>query len=405
MINFYSTFIHTGLRLAMCIYTCLLRMATLLASKPRKHAQDLGYDVLLTGKFYSDNWIRTHLQPLAASRYCKRVRMVASDMLPTVDKVEGIYAPNLLTRIIGKVPSRLLLFIWIAFRDRPHIVGGFHIAPNGLIAALTARFVSARAMYICGGGPREIEGGGYVSGTRIFGKLTKPDPFIERRLLDTLSSFDIIITKGSRAYKVFSPYTENACHIIPGGFDENRFNPSNQTRDNDLIMVGHLTSIKRVDIFLQSIVISKRYIPGLSAIVLGDGPLRISLEQLAEQLMIKENVQFVGHQDNVEEWLRRSKILVLTSDSEGLAQVMVQAMLCGLPVVVSNVGDLADLVTDNVNGYLIQERTPENFSKSYVGLLNDEAQLDRFGKAAYQAAERCKVPNVALMWDEILQKL
>jgi glycosyltransferase involved in cell wall biosynthesis len=126
---------------------------------------------------------------------------------------------------------------------------------------------------------------------------------------------------------------------------------------------------------------------------------------MAEGLGLKENVKFVGHQDNVEEWLRRSKIFVLTSDSEGLAQAMIQGMLCGLPAVVSDVGDLGDLVSAGRNGYLVGDRTPTAFAECFVSLLKNPERLAEYGKAAYETAEKYKTANVARVWDEILHNL
>lgn len=390
----------------MAFYALLMRMAPLFALNRRKDIHDNPLEVLLTGTFYSDNWIIPHLRPMAASKHCRRVRMVASDKVPPMDKVEAVYAPAWLTRRIGRIPARLLLFIWIALRDRPHVVGGFHMLPNGLVVALMARFISAKSLYICGGGPREIIGGGYTSGNRIFGKLTKPDLVIEQRLLDALSFIDITITMGSGAIRYFQQKHETTeYHIVPGGFDGRRFYPSEQPADNDLILIGHLTSIKRVDRFLQAVKIASISMPEIKAIVVGDGPDRHSLEQMAAELGIQENVRFVGHQDNVEEWLRRSRILILTSDSEGLAQVLIQGMLCGLPAVVSNVGELGDLVNSGVNGYLINELTPEAFAEFFLMLLQNSERLTEFGRTAHQTAMKYEMEHVIRQWDAIFQGL
>lgn len=390
----------------MAVYALLMRMAPLFAPNRRKDFHNNPLEVLLTGTFYSDNWIIPHLRPMSASKYCRRVRMVASDRVPPMDKVEAVYAPAWLTRIIGKIPARLVLFVWIAFRDRPHVVGGFHMLPNGLVAALMGRFISAKSLYICGGGPREIVGGGYASGNRIFGKLTKPDPVIEQRLLDALSAIDITITMGSGAIKYFQQnHATTEYHIVPGGFNGRRFYPSDQPADNDLILIGHLTSIKRVDRFLQAVKITSSTMPEIKAIVVGDGPDRPSLERMAAELVIQQNVRFVGHQNNVEEWLRRSRILVLTSDSEGLAQVLIQGMMCGLPAVVSDVGDLGDLVSSGVNGYLVNELTPEAFAECFLLIHHDPKRLNEFGRTAHQTAMRYEMENVIRQWDAIFQNL
>lgn len=389
----------------MAIYAFLMRLAMLLVSPASKAPEDLRYDILLTGTFYSDNWIIPHLRPMAASKYCRRVRMVASDKVPTIDKVEAVYAPSWLTKMIGRIPARLALFVWTALHERPHIVGGFHMLPNGLVAALTARLIASKSLYICGGGPREIIGGGYTSGNRIFGKLTKPDTVIERRLLDALSTIDLTITMGSGAIEYFQQYASTKYHIVPGGFDSKRFYPSDKPADNDIILIGHLTSIKRVDRFLQAVKIASQSIPHISAIVVGDGPDRNILEQMVKELGLMKNVTFAGHQNNVEEWLRQSKLFVLTSDSEGVAQAMIQGMLCGLPAVVSDVGDLGDVVCSGLNGYLVSSRTPEAFAECFVSLLSNPERLAEYGKAAYETAKKYETAYVTLLWDNIFQSL
>ena len=101
-------------------------------------------------------------------------------------------------------------------------------------------------------------------------------------------------------------------------------------------------------------------------------------------------------------WLRRARVFVLTSDSEGLPLSTMEAMMCGLPVVASAVGDLSDLVSDGVNGYLIEERTPENFSKRILDLLTNTERLGRFAKAARHSIERHNVDAVIQTWDAIL---
>lgn len=81
----------------MAVYALLMRMAPIFAPNRRKEIHDNPLEVLLTGTFYSDNWIIPHLRPMAASKYCRRVRMAASNKVPPMDKVEAVYAPAWLT--------------------------------------------------------------------------------------------------------------------------------------------------------------------------------------------------------------------------------------------------------------------------------------------------------------------
>lgn len=385
----------------MVLYLFCIDLADRFGPSRRPSGRD-GADILLTGTFYSDQWLATHLVPLARSRGCRRLRMVASVRIPPIENVEAVYPPRWLMQAVGAVPARLLTFAWLGLTTRPHIVGGFHLLVNGLLAVLIARVIGARSLYICGGGPREVLGGGYSTENRLFNRLGVPDPVIERQLLRAVAACDVVITMGTRAVEFFRERgIRTAYHIVPGGFSREVFFPADTAPSVDLILVGRLSAVKRVDVFLRAILALRNTLPNVTAAVVGDGPLRASLEQLSASLGLDRQVRFVGHQGDIHAWLQRAKVFVLTSDSEGLSQAMIQAMMCGLPPVVSHVGDLADLVQDGVNGYLVSDRTPEAFADRFRVLLTESDHWRRCSLAARHTAERFEVNNVSRQWDAI----
>ena len=394
--------LRQGLRHGLSAYLAVMNRLAPGRARNRT-APDEGLELLVTGTFFSDNWIASHLRPLALSRACRRVLMVSASPLPDMEGVEAIYPPRWLSRTVGKVPTRLLTFSWVGLRRRPDVIGGFHLLLNGLLAAFLSRLTGARSLYFCGGGPREVLGGGYISPNRLFGKLDGPDEAIEERLLRAVSHIDDVITMGTGAIDFFRDRgVHTAFHVVPGGFDGERFSPAVDPPRYDLILVGRLTEVKRVDLFLEAVLRLKESLPGVTAAVLGDGPLRNDLERLAADLGVDENVDFLGQHGQVEHWLKQARLFVLTSDSEGLSLAMMEAMLCGLPPVVSDVGDLGDMVEDGVNGNLVPTRTPEAFASCFKTILTDPDRLARFSEAARRSAGRYAVENTARLWDGIL---
>jgi glycosyltransferase involved in cell wall biosynthesis len=395
-------FIRRGLRFIMLVYSVLLQVAKWVGPRKRQVGNE-GYDILLTGTFYSDNWVMAHLHPLAMSEHCAHVWVVATSIIPKIDKVEAIYPPSWLVSILGTVPARLLTFIWVGLRKRPHVIGGFHLLLNGLVAALLARLTGSRSLYFCvGSGPTEVLHTGKTE-NRLFKKLGGSDQVIEKRLLQAVSSFDIVITMGSNAIKFFRQQgVDTRFHIVSGGIDTNLFYPSESPPTIDIISVGRLVPVKRLDLFLKAVRIIKDSIPGVTAILVGDGPLLGSLKALAKELGVDKNVSFIGHQNNVEDWLRKAKVFVLTSDSEGLSLSMMEAMMCGLPVVVSHVGDLGDLVEDGVNGHLVSERTPEKFAMYIIDCLKSKDRLSLYSKQGRKAAVRYEIRAASRLWTQVL---
>jgi L-malate glycosyltransferase len=95
----------------------------------------------------------------------------------------------------------------------------------------------------------------------------------------------------------------------------------------------------------------------------------------------------------------------MTSDSEGLSLALMEAMMCSLPAIVSNVGDLGDIVTDGENGFLIGSRKPSDFAEKMKLILESESDYDKYSRNARASAERYKIENTVNRWDNILRSI
>lgn len=393
---------HRAVRFLTAAHGLLLRV-------PRRRAKvppaDEGFRILLTGMFHSEAWVKAHLAPLAASRDCGRIVVVANDAVPAIEKVEHVAPSPLLVRAVGRTPARLVTFGWLAFRRRPHVVGGFHLLINGLVAVAFARLAGARSMFFCVGGTAEVDEGGLHGENRLFGLMPGPDPVVERRLLRAVDAADLVITMGTGAKRSFRERGVGASiHVIGGGMDPARFQPAppGAEPEFDLVFVGRLAPIKRVDLFLDAVALVAARRPGTKAAVVGDGPLRAELEERASLPDLRTRVAFLGRQQDVGACLRRSRVFVLTSESEGLPLSAVEAMMCGLPVVAPAVGDLPDLVEEGVTGHLVTGREPEAFALAMLALLQDEERLRSASLAARRIAGRYTIAEASRRWDTLL---
>jgi glycosyltransferase involved in cell wall biosynthesis len=379
-----------------------IRVAGWIGRKRRPIGPD-GCEIMLTGRFDSANWILAHLGPLSASKECKRLWMVSTNPVPELPRVVAIYPPKWLMKLVGATPARLLTFAWQALRKHPDFVGGFHLVLNGITTAILGPLAGARSMYFCVGGPAEIQDGGVHSQDNPFSKMETPDSVVQKRLLRIISKFDAVIAMGTRAVTYFRGQgIDTHFHVVSGGIDSHRFGVEEALRSIDLILTGRLVPIKRIDILLEAVRCMTERLPDVRAAIVGDGKLRTELEHTATALGIQHNVTFAGHQEDVQDWLRRAKIFVLTSDSEGLSLSMMEAMMCGLPAVVSDVGDLGDLVETGVNGYLVPRRSPQLLAERLVELLSDAEKLAAFSQAARRSAMRYEKQATIARWDDIL---
>jgi glycosyltransferase involved in cell wall biosynthesis len=330
--------------------------------------------------------------------------MVSTHPVPTLPKVVPIYPPKWLIRILGPTPARLLIFVWAAIRRQPHIVGGFHLMYNGIVAAFAAPLAGARSMYICVGGT-EVANDGMGKEENCFTNGRSID-ITARRRLKIVGHFDSIITMGTRAGTFFKNQgIVSDFHVVPGGIDGHRFRLLEKPRTTDVVVTARLTLVKRIDIFLKAIRLVADRLPAVRVVIIGDGESRAELERLVGELGIDRNVDFVGSRNDVENWLGDSKVFVLTSDLEGLPLSVMEAMMCGVPVVVSDVGDLRDVVEDGVNGYLVPRRSPEILADRILRLLDDKERRQEFSIAAHERASQFEIQATARRWDGIIAGL
>jgi glycosyltransferase involved in cell wall biosynthesis len=119
--------------------------------------------------------------------------------------------------------------------------------------------------------------------------------------------------------------------------------------------VGRLSTIKRCDRIIELAKLAEVQSQSIHFVIIGDGELRSELEAKSQNLPIS----FRGWQSNSAQWLAISDIAVLLSDNEAVPLAMIEAGLAGLPVVATNVGSMADVVIDGVNGLLTSTKVVE----------------------------------------------
>ena len=102
-----------------------------------------------------------------------------------------------------------------------------------------------------------------------------------------------------------------------------------------ILGVGRLTSQKNFELLIKSFSILRKSIKA-KLVILGEGPLRGELENLAKDLGVEKDVHLPGFVDNPFMWMKNSKVFVLFSDYEGLPNALIQAMACGTEVISTN---------------------------------------------------------------------
>lgn len=129
-----------------------------------------------------------------------------------------------------------------------------------------------------------------------------------------------------------------------------------------------------------------RHMPEVEFLLAGDGPLRADLEREAQILGIGERVVFLGDRRDIPAVMASLDVAVLTSDSESLSNVVLEAMAAGLPVVAYRVGGNAELVNEQ-RGELVVAGDEEGFASAVERLLSAPSMRAEFGRNARKFAE------------------
>lgn len=240
----------------------------------------------------------------------------------------------------------------------------------------------------------------------MLGKLSAPEEAIEQLLLDVVKRFDIIVTVGTGAADFYRT-TGIAGYLYRngGGIDTRRFQPGRPAdKDMDVLFVGRLAPIKRVDRLLDA-VFSAKPSRQLKVVIVGAEECLAELENRARELGIETCVTFAGQQSDVGSSLRRSRVFVLMSESEGVSLSMLEVMISGVVPVVSDVGDLADLVQDGDSGFLVADLASKTFAQRFLTLLDEDERLAAMSERAQQRAREFSLEAIAASWQSLFKKL
>ncbi|MBD2755334.1 glycosyltransferase family 4 protein [Spirosoma validum] len=173
-------------------------------------------------------------------------------------------------------------------------------------------------------------------------------------------------------------------------------------RPNNFIFVGRLITFKNLQTLLTAFADANEKSSNAQEwglILLGDGPEKVSLQQQADELGLIDSVQFMSGRPwfQVPDVLALGNVLVLPSWSEPWGLVVNEALVCGLPVIVSNrCGCVPDLVHDKENGFVFDPAQPDQLTDLLLRFMDDKVDLGQLSESARQSVIPYSPKAVAL---------
>jgi len=183
--------------------------------------------------------------------------------------------------------------------------------------------------------------------------------------------------------------------VIHNGIDLTRIKPISSSRESkkmelglshsDLIVgcVGNLRPVKGHKYLIQSMPLILKKFSNVQFVLVGDGALRAELERLASEFNVKDKVIFLGYRKDVSELMPIFDIFVSPSLSEGLSNVILEAMVAKKPVVATNVGGNPEVIEDGKTGILVRPNDPQALGKALITLLDDKRKRWEMGTQGF----------------------
>ncbi len=215
-----------------------------------------------------------------------------------------------------------------------------------------------------------------------------------------------VIAQTQIAKEIFSEmYHHNNIEVIGNPIREIA-SLNNEKRENIVLTVGRLISTKHHDELIR--MFSSINKPDWKLIIIGEDALRqknkFRLEKIITELNIKDKVILAGKKENVDEYYLKSKIFAFTSSSEGFPNVVGEAMAAGLPVVAFDcISGPSDMITDNINGYLVPLLNFKLFQEKLCYLMENDNLRIKFGENAKSSIKKYSSEVIATKYKNFIR--
>jgi len=306
---------------------------------------------------------------------------------PVVPKVGMTVAPLLLAAAsIG--PIRRLIAEGRDF----DIIDAHYFYPDGVAATMLARYFRKRVVVT-------------ARGSDI--NLISRYPTARRLMQWAARHSDASIGVCSALAEQIKPWTSSErVHVVRNGVDLQRFQPVShedarrklQSGGSPLLLsVGHLVENKGHAVVIDALAEIRKHSPDARLAIVGQGPDRERLREHAALRGCEDRVTFAGAVEHASmiDWYNAADVLVLASAREGWANVLLESLACGTPVVATRVGGSPEVVTDERVGRLVESRDGRSIAESVQRLLRghpDRGTIRRYAEAfSWDSTSRAQV--------------
>lgn len=210
---------------------------------------------------------------------------------------------------------------------------------------------------------------------------------------------DGIVFQTEEARAFFSKRIQKKSRIIFNQVDD-RFFQRNFENGKYIVACGRLSKQKNYPMMLQAFSKVLKFYPNEKLLIYGEGELREELENLKNDLGIDNAVEFMGFSTNMPEVYRGAKMLIMTSDYEGMPNAMLEALASSVPVISTDCpcGGPRIIIRNKINGYLVPVGDADAFAETISTVLADSSLLKRLKEGACESSQQFQADYIINDW-------
>lgn len=326
----------------------------------------------------SDDKARGEIIPIASLPEVEEVYLVRRYPL-SMPKVTT-YAPPVTIRgsLLLSELYRVLTILYLSLFKKPDVYIGIYFTLHGVYAGIAGKIFNKPVIQLLIGTDRPK-----VEASKFYLQLLGSADYVGVR---GNTSRKRLVELGIGPERIFIPTGVNA-------LDFERFKPSSKEKHFDLVYVGRIDNNKQVRKIIQAVARVFPSCPDIKLSIVGDGPERAHMERLIASLGLNDAVTFHGSQlyTEIPKFLNDARIFIMASDFEGLPVAMLEAICCGLPVIVPNAGDITDVAVHGVNAFVVDPPSVDGFAYAISSLLTNPHLNDRLAQGALRTREQLVV--------------
>jgi glycosyltransferase involved in cell wall biosynthesis len=199
-------------------------------------------------------------------------------------------------------------------------------------------------------------------------------------------NYFVALSNEARTHYINEGINSDKIKVIYDGIDLSSFetNCSNGNISKKVlnaVCIGSLCDRKGQDLCIKAFAEVKKSVPESRLLFVGNGPSESKLRSLVTKFSLEDSVTFLGYMDNIASVMQESHIGILASRREGLPNSVMEYMANGLPVIVSELPGIRELVIEGKSGYIFPQENHLILAKYWIQLLKDTQLRKVMGEA------------------------